>query len=73
MTSQAIGWNLEAELREIERVLKPNGCAIHLFWNSEPESENKINDYLISSEWNYSCTEYQVPKGIKLKYHKIMK
>jgi len=73
MTSQAIGWNLEAELREIERVLKPNGCAIHLFWNSEPDSENMINDYLTSSEWNYSCTEYQVPKGIKLKYHKTMK
>jgi len=73
LTSQAIGWNLEAELREIERVLKPNGCAIHLFWNSGTDSESRINDYLTSSEWNYARTEYQVPKGIKLKYHKIIK
>jgi SAM-dependent methyltransferase len=31
LTCQAIGWALADELAEIERVLKPNGVAMHLF------------------------------------------
>ena len=72
MTSQAIGWNLEDELKEIERVLKPNGCAIHLFKNADAEAGSKIHDFLTSSEWKYECTKYQDSTGWKLKYYKPM-
>ena len=55
MASQAIGWKLEVELKEIERVVKPNGRAIHLFKN--PDSDNEIEktfyDLLASSDWRY--------------------
>lgn len=30
VTRQAIGWRLEDELREVDRVLKPSGAAVHL-------------------------------------------
>ena len=75
MTSQAIGWNLKAELEEIERVLRPNGCAIHLFQYADTDSEagNKIHDFLTSSEWKYECTKYQGAAGWKIKYSKTRK
>jgi ubiquinone/menaquinone biosynthesis C-methylase UbiE len=31
LTCQAIGWSLDAELTEIERVVRPGGVALHLF------------------------------------------
>ena len=74
MTSQAIGWNLKAELKEIERVLRPNGCAIHLFKyaDADSEAEKKIHDFLTSSEWKYEYTKYQDSTGWKIKYSKTM-
>jgi len=74
MTSQAIGWNLEAELREIERVLKPDGCAIHLFGNADTDSEDvkRIHDVLTSTEWDYEYNRIKNASGIKLRYHKTM-
>jgi len=71
MTSQAIGWNLEDELREIERVLKPNAWAIHLFKDPDVEAGKKIHDSL-TLQWKYECTKYQDTSGWKLKYHKTM-
>lgn len=71
MTSQAIGWNLEDELREIERVLKPNAWAIHLFKDHDVEAGKKIHDSL-TLQWKYECTKYQDTTGWKLKYHKTM-
>jgi ubiquinone/menaquinone biosynthesis C-methylase UbiE len=68
MTSNAIGWNLEDELREIERVLKPNAHAIHLIRNPDKKAENPFHDFLISPEWKYVCTKYQDTTGLKLKY-----
>ena len=74
MTSQAIGWNLRAELKEIERVVKQNGCAIHLFKNADANSEagTKIHECLTSSKWNYECTKYKDSTGWKLKYNKTI-
>ncbi len=73
-TSNAIGWNIISELNEIERILKPDGCAIHLFKDAETDIDavNKINDTLTSSEWNYKCERYQSTSGCKLKYHKTI-
>ena len=73
MTSNAIGWNLEDELREIERVLKPNACAIHLLRNPDAKAENPLHDFLTSPDWNYSYTRYNDKNGLKLKYYKTIK
>ena len=73
-TSEAIGWNIGAELREIERILKPNGCAIHLFKNADIEVDDikKLHDVLISSEWNYQYVRFQNTSGCKMKYRKTI-
>ena len=73
MTSNAIGWNLEDELIEIERVLKPGAIAIHLIRNPNPETENPFHDRLISTDWKYRCYQYQATNGKKLKYIKTIK
>lgn len=70
LTSNAIGWNLEKELLEIERVVKSNGQAIHLMRAIENEAENPFHNRLISSDWNYDCCKYQDTTGLKLKYTK---
>ena len=72
MTSNAIGWNLEDELSEIERILKSSGCAIHLFQDPDIKAGNPIHDVLISSEWEYTCCQYRYAAGWKVKYLKAM-
>jgi hypothetical protein len=71
MTSNAIGWNLEAELKEIERVLKPGTYAIHLM-QSDTQTENPLHDILVCPPWNYTCEESALEKGLKLKYFKTI-
>ena len=70
MTSNAIGWDLEGELREIERVLDPNGAAVHLFRVPEGEEVNHLHDILTSSVWNYSCVMFPSSDGSRIKYAK---
>lgn len=36
VTCRAIGWDLPAELTEVERILRPNGFALHLIGQREP-------------------------------------
>jgi ubiquinone/menaquinone biosynthesis C-methylase UbiE len=73
MTSNAIGWNLEDELKEIERVLKPNGQAIHLLLDPGGKSENPLHKILTSSPWQYSLEEFDYDNTMKLKYSKTVK
>ncbi len=73
MTSNAIGWHLEDELKEIERVLKPNAHAIHLLRNPDVNAENPLHDFLISPEWNYSYSQFKYKNGWKCKYYKTVK
>jgi len=70
-TSNAIGWNLEIELQEIERVVKPNGQAIHMMRVSD-NNENSVHKRLISSDWNYNFYKYQDADGLGLKYTKCI-
>ena len=69
MTSNAIGWNLESELTEIERVVKPGGHAIHLMRTGDA-GENPMHDTLVSPEWGYSFKITALEKGQKKKYWK---
>lgn len=72
MTSNAIGWNLENELKEIERVLKPNAHAIHLM-KSDVQVENPFHDLLTSPDWKYDYIRSEEDGEIKLKYYKEIK
>lgn len=72
ITSNAIGWNLEEELFEIERVLKLGGVAIHLLRNSDSKTENPFHDIFVSKKWNYTFIDFGVKKGLKIKYSKII-
>ena len=72
MTSNAIGWNPEEELREIERVLRTGGYAIHLM-QSDSQTENPLHDMLVSAPWNYTYAESALEGGLKLKYYKSVK
>lgn len=72
-TSNAIGWNLEKELHEIERVVKPGGHAIHLMRAYDEKTETPFHDRLVSDDWNYNCFQYRETDGLKLKYSKTIK
>jgi len=72
-TSNAIGWNIDKELQEIERVIKPNGQAIHIMRVNESVVENPVHAKLISSDWKYDFVEYKNKTGLKLKYTKSLK
>ncbi len=71
-TSNAIGWNIEKELHEIERVVKPNGQVIHIMRVNENVTENPVHEKLISSEWNYEFHKISDENGLKLKYVKTI-
>ena len=71
-TSNAIGWNIEKELQEIERVVKPTGQAIHIIRVNENVTENPVHEKLISGEWNYKFNETTDENGTKLKYIKTI-
>ncbi len=72
-TSNAIGWNLGHELREIERVVKTGGHAIHIIRVRKNEAENSVHELLVSGEWNYEFSQIQDANGLKLKYYKTIK
>jgi SAM-dependent methyltransferase len=69
ITSNAIGWKLQKELKEIERVIKAKGHAIHLL-QSNSEVENPFHDILVSSPWNYTCLQDSGKGKKKLIYYK---
>lgn len=71
-TSNAIGWNIEKELQEIERVVKPNGQAIHIMRVNENVAENPVHEKLTSVEWNYKFSKITDENGLKLKYLKTI-
>jgi SAM-dependent methyltransferase len=67
ITSNAIGWNLEEELKEIERVVKTGGYAIHLL-QSDEELAYPFHETLTSSPWNYTCLQGIEEEKMKLRY-----
>jgi len=71
ITSNAIGWNLSGELKEIERVVRPGGTAIHLL-HTEEQAENLCHEILISAPWNYHCIQHAMDQRIKIKYYKLI-
>ena len=70
ITSHALGWSLEEELIEFERVVVPGGYIIHCPGTAEKARETAIHERLIAPEWNYEFARYREADGWKRKYWK---
>ena len=70
ITSHALGWRLEAELREFERVVRPGGSIVHCPGTSEASPEEATHATLVSPRWGYACARYREADGWKRKYWK---
>jgi len=70
ITSHALGWHLEKELREFERVVKKGGYIIHCPGTADIPDEEAQHHRLISPDWGYDFSGYQESDGWKRKYWK---
>ena len=70
ITANAIGWSLDEELEEIERVVKPDGYAIHLMISPTKSEFDPMHQTLTSSKWNYQFKDVGSNGGTKIKYWK---
>lgn len=70
ITSHALGWRLEDELQEFERVVKKGGHIIHCPGTADTAGYGELHRCLISSDWGYRFSRYQQADGWKRKYWK---
>ena len=70
ITSHALGWRLEEELVEFERVTAPDGYIIHCPGTAETAGEEERHRRLVSPEWGYEFDRYREADGWKRKYWK---
>ncbi len=71
ITSHALGWRLEDELGEFERVVRKGGYIIHCPGTAETMSEeDPQHSRLVSSTWGYQFSRYEEADGWKRKYWK---
>ena len=70
ITSHALGWQLEDELREFERVVKKGGYIIHCPGTAEVADEEAQHYRLTSPDWGYEFSKYPESDGWKRKYWK---
>lgn len=67
LTRQAIGWDLEAELDEVERVLGPDGIALHLLGMPHPpEPGDRFHSVLLAR--GYEAGSYREGGVLKRRY-----
>lgn len=69
ITSHALGWQLEKELPELERVVKRGGWVIHCPGAADGAEED-IHQTLVSARWGYAWARYEEADGLKRKYWK---
>jgi SAM-dependent methyltransferase len=71
ITSHALGWRLERELAEFERVVRRGGILLHCPGTAmHEEAQHKR---LVSDDWGYKFACYQAPDGRKRKYWKRLR
>lgn len=70
ITSHALGWQLENELKEFERAVKKGGFIIHCPGTAEKPAEESQHGRLVSSDWGYEFSRYRESDGWKRKYWK---
>jgi len=71
-TSHALGWRLEEELTELERVVKRPGAIIHCPGTAEIASGQRQHEALVSLTWNYAFARFHEADGWKRKYWKYL-
>lgn len=69
ITSNAMGWALQDELTEIERVVKSGGHVLHLL-SSDKSQDNPFHNTLLSAPWNYNCLQEEDESRIKFRYYR---
>lgn len=70
ITSHALGWHLDKELAEFERVIRPGGFIIHCPGTGDWEGDRKQHERLIGPSWSYEFARYREADGPKRKYWK---
>ena len=70
ISSHALGWRLEDELAEFERVAAPGGYIIHCPGTAEIAAEEQQHRRLIEMPWSYRFARYREADGWKRKYWK---
>ncbi len=70
ITSHALGWCLEDELREFQRVVKMGGYIIHCPGTADNAAGEETHSQLISPDWGYEFSRYWEADGWKRKYWK---
>jgi SAM-dependent methyltransferase len=70
ITSHALGWKLEEELPEMERVVKRGGCILHCPGSSANDSSGGVHETLLAEPWYYEHSIYEESDGKKRKYWK---
>ncbi len=74
LTSHALGWQLEEELREFERVTRKGGFIIHCPGTAEESRNDELkHQRLVSKDWQYEFSRYMEADGWKRKYWKQVK
>jgi ubiquinone/menaquinone biosynthesis C-methylase UbiE len=73
ITSHALGWRLDNELKEFQRVVKKGGYIIHCPGTAEVPEEVFQHSFLISPDWGYQFMRYKESDGWKRKYWKQIK
>ena len=71
ITSHALGWHLEKELPEFERITKPGGFIIHCPGTALSSGDDDPTHLaLVSPKFGYRMSIYKEPDGPKRKYWK---
>jgi SAM-dependent methyltransferase len=71
ITSHALGWELQDELAEFERVVKKGGMIIHCPGTAVGAEEDQ-HRALVESPWSYEFSTYDEADGPKRKYWKTL-
>ncbi len=70
ISSHALGWHLEDELPEFERVVNTGGHAIHCPGTADTPSDDPTHQVLVGPRWGYDWAVYDEADGPKRKYWK---
>lgn len=70
ITSHALGWHLDRELPEFERVTRPGGTIIHCPGTAQSAAEEPQHQVLTGAPWSYDWAPMDEADGPKRKYWK---
>ncbi|MEW6750866.1 MAG: class I SAM-dependent methyltransferase [Candidatus Latescibacterota bacterium] len=72
ITSHPLGWRLDAELAELERVVRRPGVLLHCPGTAATPGDEPQHAALVSARWAYQWAPMQEADGPKRKYWKAL-